>query len=447
LYFKIPNNWTWIRLGYLGYWGAGATPSKGNVNYYLNGNIPWLVTGDLNDDYIYNIPQKITSEAVSETSVRLNPTGSILIAMYGATIGKLGILTFPATTNQACCACIPSVSINSKFLFYFLMYNRKRFVKNGEGGAQPNISKEKIVSTLMPLPPLNEQNKIVCIIERLLGPIAYYSDLYQKREKLNSELYDKIKKSILNDAVRGNLIVQEGYDEPSEKLLQPVGYNKTSYTKLEKKAKDLLTNSCIFVSDNSYYEMRGCKKHCIDNELLFKIPCNWSWARLGSITKLTIGKTPDRSDHRYWENGKYNWVSISDMKDFGHVANTKEKISEFAAKTLWNYNISLKGSLIMSFKLTIGRTSILDVNAFHNEAIVTINSLKNDDSFKNYLFYVLPLLTSNVKTKNAIKGNTLNMGSLSSILIPVPPIEEQIMIVKKIKDVFEIVNTSLIMRR
>ncbi len=98
--------------------------------------------------------------------MKLNPIGSVLIAMYGATIGKLGILTFPSTTNQACCACLP-IAMSNKYLFYFLMSQKDKFIKRSEGGAQPNISKEKIISTLMPLPPLAEQQRIVKRVEEL----------------------------------------------------------------------------------------------------------------------------------------------------------------------------------------------------------------------------------------------------------------------------------------
>ena len=163
--FEIPERWEWCRLGFIGEWGSGATPSRTNKEYY-QGNIPWLKTGDLNDGIITNIPEKITELALKKTSVRLNPVGSVLIAMYGATIGKLGILAIPATTNQACCACKPII-INNKYLFYFLMSHKETFTKKAEGGAQPNISKEKIVSTLFPLPPLAEQKRIVEKIEEL----------------------------------------------------------------------------------------------------------------------------------------------------------------------------------------------------------------------------------------------------------------------------------------
>ena len=165
--FDIPENWEWVRLGEIGKWGAGSTPSKSHPDYY-GGNIPWLLTGDLNNGYINSVEGRITELALKETSVKLNPVGSVLIAMYGATIGKLGILNIEATTNQACCAGIPYNGIYNKFLFYFLMAHKAEFVKRGEGGAQPNISREKIIVTLMPLPPLSEQKRIVKKLEKLL---------------------------------------------------------------------------------------------------------------------------------------------------------------------------------------------------------------------------------------------------------------------------------------
>ena len=164
-YQKLPEGWCLTILGSIGTWQSGATPSRLQKDYY-DGNIPWLKTGDLNDGIITNIPEFITEKALEETSVKLNPTDSILIAMYGATIGKIGILSFPATTNQACCACL-DYKIDKMYIFYFLLSNRINFVSIGGGGAQPNISKEKIVNTTFPLPPLAEQKRIVSKIEEL----------------------------------------------------------------------------------------------------------------------------------------------------------------------------------------------------------------------------------------------------------------------------------------
>lgn len=165
--FDIPETWIWIGVGDVGSWGSGATPPRTNPAYY-GGSIPWLKTGDLNDGFIKEVPEFITELALEKTSVRLNPVGSVLMAMYGATIGKLGILEIPVTTNQACCACIPYAGMYNKYLFYYLMSMRQTYIGMAEGGAQPNISKEKIVNSILPLPPLEEQHRIVAKLEEIL---------------------------------------------------------------------------------------------------------------------------------------------------------------------------------------------------------------------------------------------------------------------------------------
>ena len=168
-YQKLPEGWCLTTLGNIGNWQSGATPSRLQKEYY-GGNIPWLKTGDLNDGIITNIPEFITEKALAETSVKLNPSGSVLIAMYGATIGKVGVLSFPATTNQACCACV-DYKLEQMYLFYFLLANRENFIRMGGGGAQPNISKEKIINTVISLPPLKEQHRIVAKIEEIFAQL------------------------------------------------------------------------------------------------------------------------------------------------------------------------------------------------------------------------------------------------------------------------------------
>lgn len=165
--FDIPDSWKWVRLGDIGDWGAGATPLKSNHEYYENGTIPWILTGDLNDGHISSANQFITEKALNETSVKIKPVGSVLIAMYGATIGKLGILDIEATTNQACCACVTFSGISKMYLFDYLMFMKPKFIESGVGGAQPNISRTKIVATPIPLPPLEEQKRIVAKLEEL----------------------------------------------------------------------------------------------------------------------------------------------------------------------------------------------------------------------------------------------------------------------------------------
>ena len=215
--FEVPESWCWTTLGEIGNWQAGATPSRMRKDYY-GGNIPWLKTGDLTDGYIYEIPETITDKALEETSVKLNPTDSVLIAMYGATIGKIGVLTFPATTNQACCACVDYKAVTQKYLFNFLLSHKEEFVKMGGGGAQPNISKEKIISTLIPIPPIAEQNRIADEIERL---IAFIEAIELNQGRLEQSL-KLCKERILDMALSGKLIPQDQDDEPAIELLRKI---------------------------------------------------------------------------------------------------------------------------------------------------------------------------------------------------------------------------------
>jgi len=214
--FPIPDSWQWVKLEEIGLWQSGATPSKSNKEYYGAG-VPWLNTGDLNDGIVTTIPKTITQKALQETSVKIYPKGSVLIAMYGATIGKLGILNIDATTNQACCACY-NCFINRNYLFYFLLAWRNEFIEMGGGGAQPNISKEKIESTLIPLPPIAEQNRIVAEIDVLLKHIG---DIEYNKQSVDSAI-QSAKSKILELAMQGKLVAHDPSDEPAADMLRRV---------------------------------------------------------------------------------------------------------------------------------------------------------------------------------------------------------------------------------
>lgn len=151
---------------------------------------------------------------------------------------------------------------------------------------------------------------------------------------------------------------------------------------------------------------------------------------------MSIGKTPPRGETKYWTNGKYPWVSISDMSDYGTVTTTKESVSEYA-KSLFG-EISPVGTLIMSFKLTVGRTSLLNTSAYHNEAIISIYPfIDKNCQARNYLFHILPIISNLGDSKDAIKGKTLNSKSLNNLLLPLPPLDEQGRIVAMIKLLFD----------
>ncbi|MGM5869105.1 restriction endonuclease subunit S [Streptococcus suis] len=434
--YEIPDSWEWVRLGNIGCWGSGATPSKSNLKYYEPQAVPWLLTGDLTDGYITLIPNKISELALEKTSVKLNPTGSVLIAMYGATIGKLGILTFPATTNQACCACNTLFHVEKLFLFYFLMSERKNFTARAEGGAQPNISKEKIVNTLFPLPPITEQKRIVAQIERALEKVEVYTESYNQLQELDRAFPDKLKKSILQYAMQGKLVAQDPNDEPVEILLEKIRAEKQKlYEEGKLKKKDLAEIVIEKGDDNSPY---GKNRENIDfsNSTMFNLPNSWCYVKFGGLVLFNIGKTPPRSETNYWGDD-IPWVSISDMSNNGNIIKTKEYLSNLAINQK-KVKIAPAGTLLMSFKLTIGKVALLEVPASHNEAIISIFPYGDKENIiRDYLMRFLPLISTAGNSKDAIKGKTLNSTSISGLLIPISNYREMKDIVTKVDLLFE----------
>ncbi|MBV3402765.1 restriction endonuclease subunit S [Prevotella copri] len=284
--FEIPQGWEWCRMGCIGDWGAGATPAKGNPDYY-GGSILWLRTGELNNGIVYDSEIKITDKALQECSLRMNKIGDVLIAMYGATIGKVAIVGKELTTNQACCACTP-FGIYNYYLFFFLMGSQIDFIKKGEGGAQPNISREKLISHLMPIPPLAEQNRIVEKIQRLLPLVEKYSNNQLLQDKLNSEITDKLCKSILQEAIQGKLVPQIREEGTAQELLEQIKEEKQNLVKEGKLKKSALATSVIFRGDdNKYYEQIGSE--VTEIELPFDFPSSWSIVRLYAVCQLTDG--------------------------------------------------------------------------------------------------------------------------------------------------------------
>lgn len=198
--YQIPENWCWTFLSNVADWGSGGTPSRKNPDYY-GGYIPWIKTGELEDGYIFDSEEKITEDAVAHSSAKLFPIDSVLIAMYGATIGKTAILGIPATTNQACACARCRDVLNNKYLFYYLRSQKDTFIAKGKGGAQPNISQDIIRNHMIPLPPLAEQKRIVEQIESL------FSKLDEANEKAQ-EVIDRIEtniEAILYNAFSGKL--------------------------------------------------------------------------------------------------------------------------------------------------------------------------------------------------------------------------------------------------
>ena len=412
--FDIPENWVWCKLGWIGDWGAGATPSKGNAEYYIDGTIPWLRTGELNNSYVYDSEIKVTEKALNNCSLRQCKIGDVLIAMYGATIGKVAIAGIELTTNQACCACTP-YQVYNKYLLYYLMASKDRFIALGEGGAQPNISREKIIAFPFPLPPLAEQHRIVEKIESLLPKVEAYGKAQEELEKLNETLPEQFKKSILQEAIEGRLVPQDPNDEPASVLLERIRAEKARLVK-EKKIKKDKNESRIYRTEDGHwmehFEDKNREDVCIDEEIPFDVPSGWELSRLSTICALTDGEK--KEGKRVCLDAKF----LRGKSTGGYLDNGKF--------------VSQGDNIILVDGENSGEVFTVPCNGYMGSTFKQL--LTNKEIFLPYvLFFLMSYKDLLRKSKKGAAIPHLNKDIFYSLIIGIPPLAEQHRIVEKIE--------------
>ncbi|MBK9240532.1 MAG: restriction endonuclease subunit S [Acidobacteria bacterium] len=215
----------------------------------------------------------------------------------------------------------------------------------------------------------------------------------------------KMRELILQLAVQGRLVGPADNDEPVEDSLRRMWADKS-----------------------------GNRAEITDAEKAqpFELPAHWRWVVLAEVAEFSIGKTPPRGDSSYWYPEDHSWVSIADMKHYGTITETKEKVSTLAAQEVFRQRFAEPGSILMSFKLTIGKVARAGIRCFHNEAIISMQP--PEPELLDYLFRFLPIFAALQTSNNAIKGNTLNKGLLTSLPIAFPPLAEQKRIVAKVDE-------------
>ena len=430
--FEIPDGWEWCRLGEISTYAQ----TKRKINASNADTQLWGL--DLEDiekgGRLLNIKTVGERKAIGDKTIFNR--GDILYSKLRPYLLKILV----APEGGICTPeIIPFTCYGNICKDYIVSFLKSPYVDDYINSAtfgvkMPRVSTEIMTSLLVPLPPLSEQFRIDTKAKELMPYIDEYGKAQDKLNKLNEKLYYTIRKSILQEAIQGKIVPQIAEEGTAQELLEQIKAEKQKLVKEGKLKKSALNDSVIFRGDdNKYYEQIGENCNDITDEIPFDLPYNWCWCRFSNIVSMTIGKTPARGEQTYWINGKYNWVSISDMVDGGTISTTKEKVSDLAVKEIFSAPISEKGSLLMSFKLSIGKTSILDIDAYHNEAIITIRPVIDKEyAMRNYLFKVLPLIANLGESKDAIKGKTLNSKSLANLLIPLPPLQEQQRIIEQV---------------
>ena len=435
--FDLPQGWSWARLGVLGDWKSGATPKKSQKEYHEGGTIPWLLTGDLNDGHISAVPHKITELALQECSVRLNPVGSILVAMYGATIGKIGILDVPATTNQACCACIPFEASLTDWLFNWLLYYKPSFERLGLGGAQPNISRDIIVSQFIPIPPLAEQRRIVDALDKYL---ALVDGIERGRAELDA-LFAQLKSKVLDLAVRGELTERDPGDGPASELLSHIREEKLAMVaRGELKPKDVKNDTVIFTgSDGLRYEKRADgegETKCIEKEIPFEIPEGWGWARLSTLCLPQEKRLPSGE--------RFNYIDIGSVDNSRNLicANEIDVVNAPSRASRCVHAGSILFSMVRPYLRNIAQVpvSMKDSVASTGFYVATKACNELDERF------LLQLLLSDYAVNSInlhMKGDnspSVRKEDMDALLLPIPPLDEQRRVVERAKEVFNLLN-------
>ena len=303
--FEIPNGWQWERFGNIFETTSGSTPLSRNPDYYKNGNINWVRTTDLNNGILNKTEIQITSKAIIDYNLSILPQTSVCVAMYGGagTIGKHCILHFDTTINQSVCAIQPNGFCNMDYIHTFIEYQRPFWMDFAAGSRKdPNINQLIIKHCLLPIPPQEEQLRIVTKLNQLYPYIYQYGNSQNRLNQINKEIWHSLKKSILQEAIQGKLVPQIAEEGTAQELLEQIRQEKLQLVKEGKLKKSALTDSIIFCGDdNKYYER--IDRQIIEIELPFEYPSSWAVLRLKDVCQLIDGEK--RSEKGICLDAKY----------------------------------------------------------------------------------------------------------------------------------------------
>jgi type I restriction enzyme S subunit len=363
---EIPRHWSLLRLKDISKaLSSGATPSSGNMAYYENGSINWLNTGDLNDGLILETSKQLNQVVFSDyPNLKIQKKGTLVIAMYGATIGKMGILNIDATTNQACCCVSLKSNFNTKFFFYQLLNNKQNIISLSVGGTQPNVSQSILGFVKIPTPPFLEQTAIAQYLDTKTQAIDKKVNLLEKKIGYFKEL----RKSIINETVTK-------------------GLDKT--VKLKDSGIDWIG----------------------------QIPELWEVKRIKDLSTVKRGASPRPIDDPIYfdDQGEYSWVRISDLtKSERYLEVTKEKLSVLGA------SLSVKrypNDFILSIAGTVGKPIITKIKCCIHDGFVWFPELKINAEFLYYLFSTGLPYQGLGKLGTQLNLNTETIGFIS---LPIP---------------------------
>ena len=428
--FEIPESWELVRLGTILHKLSDGTHSR---PHYVASGIPFISVKDISGGKLdFSDCKYITEEEHCELYSRCNPEyGDILLTKVGTT----GIPVIVDTTNEfSLFVSVALLKFNQEMLsneYLACLINsplvQKQAEKNTRGVGNKNWVMRDIANTLIVIPPLLEQQRIVSKLQKILPFVDNYAHAYSKAKKLNNGFPNLLKKSILQEAVQGKLVPQDPNDEPASILLERIRAEKERLIKAGKIKRDK-HESVIFRRDNSHYEKCGSNDVCIDDEIPFDIPNSWCWTRLDNIITVRGGKRLPKGEKLLESPTDHVYIRVTDMKNNSIDLNDLHYIDDKVYREISNYIITKDDIYIVIVGSTIGKVGIVP-----NE-LDGMNLTENAARLTPYLvdkeYLLLALQTEYLQRQFLDKTNQVGQPKLALIrlktsLIPMPPLEEQ----------------------
>lgn len=418
--FKIPENWEWVRIKEIGYLQTGTTPSIGKSSY-LGNYIPFIKPGDIYTDRINYKNQALSEKGLKNG--RLIEKHSILTVCIGS-IGKSYVTDRPVSCNQQINAITPSQHVYYKYILACINSSivQQSLWKKASKTTLPIVNRTKLSSTVIPLPPLKEQKRIVIKIEQLIPLVDRYAESYNRLKEIDDAFNDKMKQSILQYAMEGKLVKQDHNDEPASELLKKIKVEKAQLIK-EKKIK-------------------ATKKlpEITQEEMPFKIPNNWEWVRLGNIASILNGdRGKNYPGKKYWIDSGIPFINAGAL---GNKYVNKRRLNYISEE---RYHLLRAGfiepnDIIYCLRGSLGKVSInKDLKSGAIASSVAIIRLCIKDGV-DYIFNLLASPFGDYLVQTFRNGTAQPNIAAKNILlypVPLPPFNEQKRIVTKIDSLFQ----------
>ncbi len=450
--FDIPTSWRWVPLGslFLDY-GSGSTPSRSSDKYYSESGLNWYKSGELNDSILpIEAQEKVTELALKECRLRIFKPGDFLIAMYGATAGRIAVSQSMGTTNQAVWSGTPVSLIDDRYLYYYVLQSRQILIDKSSGAAQPNISGEKIIAHAFALPPLAEQKRIVAKVDEVMKQLDELETKKQERDETRTRLARSAMRSLgKGDSKIALEHLAELINTPTDlKELEGALLTLAVSGKLMPQDKKNGTAEDLYIqiqsnieSDAQGRKKKAMKPSSIDAEVVpFEIPKSWKWVRLGDIVKVDNGYAFKSS--KYVEAGS-RVIRITNVQDGFMADNNPKFIKEDNGEEFADFQLH-EGDLLMSLTGYVGRVALFPLSmlpAVLNQRVARVVPLLEE--LKPYIFtYFQSGLFRSIASASTRGMAQQNMSTewLKTHPIPLPPLAEQKRIVKKVEEVMALTN-------